>query len=175
MFLGPAVTAATMTKAAFARHRGVGRNAVSNWIKRDQIVVTPDGKVHVAASEEKLARLVDPNGGRPPTGTPDAGAVTKLPMAAPTDLASVRARELHERSINQALKNAQLAGKLVPIAAYEARLQAEISGFCDRMASELRNVAERLALETDQRVIRSILGDVVHGVRASAAEKLGEA
>ena len=48
-----------MSKAQFARHRGVGRSAVSNWITRGQLVIV-DGKVDVAASEALLDASVDP-------------------------------------------------------------------------------------------------------------------
>lgn len=164
------MTASTMSKAAYAKHRGVGKSAVSNWVKRDQIVLTRDGQVDVAASDEKLGRQVDPVRGRP--GTAD-GPAPKPASAGADDLHAIRARDLREKSIGQALKNAQLAGELVPVKAYEAKLQTLVTGFRERMQSELRAMAERLALEGDQRTIRSLLDDAVHAVCSDMAQRAG--
>ena len=53
------MSAELMTKAAYARHRGVGKSAVSNYIKRGQIVLVGT-KVDVAKSDAKLDAEVDP-------------------------------------------------------------------------------------------------------------------
>lgn len=170
------MTAATMSKAAYAKHRGVGKSAVSNWVKRGQIVLTDSGAVDVTASDALLDREVDPGRGRPATA-PAAERVKPaepptVEQSAPADdLASIRARDLREKAIGQALKNAQLAGELVPVAAYEAKLQTMITGLCERMQAELRGMAERLALEGDQRVVRALLDDAVHAVRSDAAQR----
>lgn len=167
------MTAATMSKSAYAKHRGVGKSAVSNWLRRDQIVLTEDGQVDVAKSDAKLGQQVDPVRGRPVTGA----VPTPVPMPATPDsdresLHSIRARDLQERSIGQALKNALMAGELVPVAAYEAKLATMIGGFCDRMAAELRDKVERLAMETDKRLVRAIVDEVVHTVRSDMASRL---
>lgn len=165
------MTASTMSKAAYARHRGVGKSAVSNWVKREQIVLTRDGQVDVPASDAKLGMQVDPVRGRPPIAqTPEA---SKAQPTTGGDLHAIRARDLNERSIGQALKNAQLAGELVPVKAYEAKLQTLVTGFRERMQSELRAMAERLALEADQRTVRSLLDDAVHAVCSDMAQRAG--
>lgn len=196
--------AALMTKAAYARHRGVGKSAVSNWVTRNQIVIV-NGKVDVANSDAKLDATVDQATGRPKTGkqaaqkqvkpkqatsqrrAPRAATSAKrTPKASPLkpdanasvaddtqrSLTEERLGEIRERRIGNALKNAEAAGTLVPIDAIEARLQTLISGFCDRMQSELRARSEKLALETDKRAIRAALDDTVHHVRADFASRI---
>ena len=170
------MTAELMTKAAYARHRGVGKSAVSNYVKRGQIVLV-DGKVDVAKSDALLAEIVDPVKGRPSTA-PDPGsrkkapAPTPTPDTAPNAVAAERIQALQETRIGQALKNAQMAGSLVPLAAYEAKMQTLIGGFCERMTSELRGKAERLAQESDMRAIRALLDEVVHDVRKDFARQI---
>ncbi len=161
-----------MSKAAYARHRGVGKSAVSNWVKRGQIVLK-DGKVDVAASDAKLGHEVDPGRGRPATTKGESPAEdSATDTEARNDLASIRARDLREKAIGNALKNAQLAGELVPRAAVEAKMKSHISGFCERMQSELRGMAERLALEGDKRTVRALLDEVVHAVRSDFAQRV---
>lgn len=176
-----------ITKAAYARHRGVGKSAVSNWVTRSQIVLV-DGKVDVAASDAKLDATVDQASGRPKTGKsaapkrapPKPATPKSTPQATNASVADdtqkslteERLGEIRERRIGNALKNAEAARLLVPIDAFEARLQTLISGFCDRMQSELRGRSEKLALETDKRAIRTALDDIVHHVRDDFAARI---
>ena len=185
--------AALISKAAYARHRGVGKSAVSNWIKRGQIVLVGD-KVDQAASDTRLAALVDPAGGRdaggaqlakaPPSRSkaprskaekaaagPEPGSVSVADETA-ASLAEERLGEIRERRFGQALKNAQMAGELVPVEAFEARLQTLIGGFCERLQSELRAQSEALAKETERRTVRGMLDDIVSGVRSDFAERI---
>ena len=171
-----------MSKAAYARHRGVGKSAVSNWVKRGQIVLVGT-KVDVAASDAKLGMLVDPGRGRDATGgeplidrdaAGDQNTVKSSTVAdsAQAQLAEERLGEIRERRIGQAMKNAQTAGELVDVAEYESRLATLVSGFCERMQSELRSKAEALALENDKRAIRALLDDTIHQVRSDFAARI---
>ena len=187
-----------LTKAAYARHRGVGKSAVSNWINRDQIVLV-DGKVDVAASDARLGAMVDAASGRDPAPAnaakksggaaaerqrPEQGARAtarasnaksgsdSVANSDAAQLAQERLAEIRERRIGHSLKNAEIAGTLVPIAAFEARLQTMISGFCERMQSELRAGSEALALETDKRKVRGMLDDMIHKVRSDFADAI---
>jgi len=180
-----------ISKAAYARHRGVGKSAVSNWVKGDKIVIV-DGKVDVAASDRKLDALVDQASGRDPApknaskrvGKPNTGRAGKPAENAPAEargsvandsvaeLQQERLEEIRERRFGSALKNAAIAGDLVPLSAYEAKLQAVIAGFCERMQSELRAQAEPLANESDKRKVRGLLDETIHRVRSDFAERL---
>lgn len=173
------MTSELMSKAAYARHRGVGKSAVSNWVTREQIVIV-DGKVDVKASDALLDASVDPGRGRPttapaprPASKRSAKPAAKAPDTAPNAVAAERAQALQEQRIGQALKNAQLAGSLVPVAAYEAKMQTLITGFCERMGAEFRSLAERLALASDPRVIRTLLDETMHTVRSDFAARIG--
>lgn len=51
-----------LTKAAFARRRGVGANTVSMWIKRGRLMAPAlrrDGTINVALADQQLARTLD--------------------------------------------------------------------------------------------------------------------
>ncbi len=168
-----------ISKAAYARHRGVGKSAVSNWIARDQIVLK-DGKVDVAASDAKLGAMVDPASGRDPvprpatnkTSSAKAKSTAGVADSAQAQLAEERLGEIRERRIGQAMKNAQAAGELVEIGEYESRLATLISGFCERLQAELRAQAEALAMEQDKRRIRTLLDDTIHQVRTDFAARI---
>lgn len=166
-------TPALMTQVEYARHRNVGKSAVSNWKTRQQIVM--DGrKVDVAKSDAMLGEMIDPMRGRPGT-QPEKSAAPAPPLASEQpgdDLATIRKQELTERARGQALKNAELARKLVPVAAFEAMLGSSISGFCDKLLSELRASAERIARETDPRQVRTMLDEMMHTARTDYAAGL---
>lgn len=187
-----------MTQAEFARHRGVGKSAVTNW-KNAKLLVFAEGDngkpmVDVARSDAKLNAKIDPMRGRPPTGgTPaitapalagapppptalDAREPAVLPMVASAEktLADERIEHLREQRIGQAMKNAQLAGDLVPLVEAERRVSEVGRAARERMHAWLRSVAERFAAEKDVRAIMA-LGeegiDQVFSELASAAER----
>ena len=60
--LGPAP--GTMTRREYAKARGVSRQAVKYWARKSWLVLTPDGRVDVAASDRRRAALRDPRGGK---------------------------------------------------------------------------------------------------------------
>lgn len=184
------MSAELMTKAAYARHRGVGKSAVSNYIKRGQIVLVGT-KVDVAKSDAKLDAEVDPASGRDPTPANAAKKASRARPSAPdkhrdpapeasgsvaneavNELAQERLEEIRERRHGHALKNAAIAGDLVPFAAYEAKLQAMIAGFCERMQSELRAQSEALANEGAKRKVRGLLDETIQRVRSDFADRL---
>lgn len=180
-----------MNQAQFAVHRGVSKGAVSNWKAAGLLVFAegPNGKmmVDVARSDAKVNAKIDPMRGRPATGGPAAlGAdAPALPLgegaapapasaAASNDLADERLQELRERRFGSALKNAQLAGDLVPLAEAERRV-AEIGRVArERIQATLRGLAERFAAETEPRTIMVLAEqavDQVFGELADLAEQ----
>lgn len=169
-----------MTQTEFARHRGVGKPAVSNWKKKGWLVFAegPGGKplVDVARTDAKLNANIDPMRGRPATGAAatSGGDAPVLPLgegAAPAppaaataasateaNIADERLQELRERRHGHALKNAQLAGGLVPLVEAEQRVAEVGRAARERMHAWFRGVAERIAAEKDVRAIM-VLGE----------------
>jgi hypothetical protein len=176
-----------MTQAQFARHRGVVKGAVSNWKKGGLLVMAegPGGRpmVDVVRTELKLNANLDPMRGRPPTGASGkaSGEAPALPLGegpAPEpkrdDLADERAAHLREQRTGQALKNAQLAGQLVPLIEAERRVSEVGRAARERMHAWFRSIAERVAAEKDVRQIM-VIGesgiDEVFAELADAAER----
>ena len=172
-----------MTQVEYARHRGVGKSAVSNWKKSGWLVMN-GRKVEVGKSDAVVDSHVDPGRGRPrshedidgspigdmPVSTDSAPAAdTGIETAqAPPDDVPVdangqmsmtfnqeRVREVYERRIGQALKNALTAGELVPLEAAQSKLTETARSLRERIQAEFRNVAEQLAAETTTRGIMS--------------------
>jgi hypothetical protein len=155
-----------MTQAEFAKRRGVGKSAVSNWKKAGLIVFAEgaDGKVFVDAerSEARLNARIDPMRGRPAQAVP---AEAELPIAEPVapagghNVHSARAELTVEQLIGQRQKNAVAAGELVPLVEMERRA-AELGRLVrERVGAELRNAAERLAATSDVRGVMAILDE----------------
>lgn len=179
-----------MTQAEFARHRGVSKGCVTNW-KNDGLLIMAEGPggrpmVDVQRSEMRLNAKIDPMRGRPSTGgasEPTAapgGDAPALPLeaggAGPVrrdDLADERALQVREQRVGQALKNARLAGELVPLIEAERRVSEVGRAMRDRMHAWLRANSERFAAEKDVRQIMA-LGeagiDEVFAELAAAAE-----
>jgi hypothetical protein len=182
-----------MTQAQFARHRGVSKGAVSNW-KKAKLLVLAEGEagkvmVDVERSEARLNAKLDPMRGRPTTGGQPAAALPggeapalplgDAPAAAPTSpaprgLADERIDQVREQRIGNALKNAQLAGDLVPLIEAERRVSEVGRAARERIHAWLRSMAERFAAESDVRTIMAIGEegiDQVFGELADAAER----
>ena len=70
------------------------------------------------------------------------------------------------------MKNAQAAGELVELGEYQSRLARFISGFCDRLSSELRGKSEALAKLTDKREVRAMLDEAIHTARTDFAARI---
>lgn len=191
-----------MNQTEYAKHRGVVKSAVSNW-KKSGLLVFREGKVDVAATDKVLSHAIDPGRGRPTNAEPASSTdqqaapdtTTSEPPASnppPPSLAGgsenqvqdengqlklnfnvERARELYEKRVGQAMKNAAMAGDMVPLAAYLAKLEGAVGGFCDNLAAELRGMADRLANEDDPRAIRTLLEDTLHDARQDYADRYG--
>jgi hypothetical protein len=72
--------ATTTTLSEFAKLRGVSKPAVTKWKQRGLLVLTPDGRVDVAASQARLAERPDVyRGGRP--AKPPSALSSKPPRA----------------------------------------------------------------------------------------------
>lgn len=157
-----------MTQTAFAKHRGVGRSAVSNYKKADLLVFAEgdDGSrmVDVERSEARLNRKIDPARGRPTGGRAAATSEGGLPFDGPSPsrepqgagVAEVRTELMRAQIVGKTLENAKRGGELVPLLEYERR-SSELGRMTrDRMHSFLRSYAERFAAERDPRQIVAV-------------------
>lgn len=182
------MAAQLMTQVEFARHRGVGKSAVSNW-KRDGLVVFAEGPggrqmVDVGRTDARLNAKIDPMRGRPSTASgqaPDGEAPAlpleqqPLPSGAPSPptertLNAERIEQVREQRIGQAMKNAQLAGELVPLVEAQKRVAEVGRSARERMHAWFRSQAERLAAEKDVRQVMAIGESGIDQVFAELAD-----
>ena len=177
-----------MTQVEYARHRGVGKSAVSNW-KRDKLLVLAEDpatgkiKVDVERTDAKLNAKIDPMRGRPSNGIVAASepATEALPLespaggtsptaAAPPTVADERAAQVREDRIGKALKNAQMARELVPLIEAERRVSEVGRAARDRIHAWFRSEAERFAAEKDIRTVMAIGENGIDQVFSELAE-----
>ena len=158
-----------MTKGAYAVHRGVGKSAVSNWAKKDLLVMgeCPSSgaiMVDVERTDARINSRIDPMRGRPTNGQPSPTVVAQAePVTDLLDMAGgrrnaaqVRVDLAEEQLIDRRMKNAEAARELAPRIELERRA-AELGRVArERMHAMWRSNAERLAAETDPRTIMSI-------------------
>lgn len=176
-----------MTQADFARHRGVGKSAVSNWKKAGLLVLAEDPadgriKVDVARTDAKLNAKIDPMRGRPPAAAPAATPATEpvpsLPLEGPAvpsgpvdrSLADERRDAVREQRIGAALKNAQLAGDLVPLIEAVRRVEEAGRAARERVHSWFSGEAEKLAAARDVRAVMAIGEEGIDRVFAELAD-----
>lgn len=178
-----------MTQAEFARHRGVSKGSVTNWKNAGLVVMAegPNGRalVDVVRTELKLNANIDPlrgrpsTGGQPPAAALPGGEAPALPLgegAAPaadtakSAFADERMHHLREQRTGQALKNAQLAGELVPLIEAERRVAEVGRAARERMHAMLRSLAERFAAEKDVRQIMALGETAIDEVFAQLAD-----
>lgn len=154
-----------MTKSEFARHRGVGKSAVSNWAKASLLVMAEDQadqsmKIDVARTEARLNAKIDPARGRPTKGQGEAQG--DLPLASQSSgpapvrgdsLADVRTDLIRAQTAKALLDNARRAGELVPLEEYTRRAAEYGRVARERMLSIVRTQSEWLASARDPRTI----------------------
>lgn len=172
-----------MTKGAFAKRRGVGASAVSNWAGRDLLVMAEDPEkpgrllIDVARTEARLNAKLDPARGRPKAG--DSQPQGDLPLAAPSEkaasggsLADVRTDLIRQQTEKLQLENAAKAGALVPFEEY-ARRASEFGRVArERMLSVVRSQAEWLGACKDPRAVVAQLEDEIERAFADLAAQI---
>ncbi|AJP72275.1 hypothetical protein [Sphingomonas hengshuiensis] len=168
------------TQTQFAKRRGVGKSAVTNWKNAGLLVFAEDAdgraKVHVERSEARLNARLDPMRGRPTSGVASATELElepveepALPIAASRNLAQARAELVDEDLYGRRMKNAQTAGELVALVEMERRA-SELGRLArERVAAELRGVAERLSATGDVRAVMAILDEATGKAFAALA------
>ena len=171
-----------LSKKDFAARRGVGKSAVSNWVKKGWVVEAEDPadgviKVDVPRTEAKLNAYLDPARGRPRAA--DSQPQGELPMVAPgkaapagESLADVRTDLIRQQTEKLLLENARRAGDLVPIEEYARRASEYARVSRERVLSIVRTQAEWLASAKDPRAIVAKLQDEVERAFADLAAQI---
>lgn len=172
-----------MTKSEFARHRGVGKSAVSNYAKAQLLVMGEDPndgslKIDVSRTEARLNSKIDPARGRPTkAATEPQGNLPLAASPAPTaargeSLADVRTDLIRAQTVKAQLENARRAGELVPIEEYVRRSLEFGRVARERMTSIVRTQAEWLASAKDVRAIVAQLEDEIDRAFADLAAQI---
>ena len=153
--------AGVVSQAAFARHRGVSRQAVARAIAEGRIHALADGRIDVAIADRAWDANTDPARAAPPALP--AGVVHPRPPdesadGAPSDISYANARAMHEYF------KAQLAELELRVRRSELAPVAELQ---DAEFKVARAVRDRL-LTLPEALCDQIAG--VEGVTAAAAE-----
>lgn len=177
------MNSALMTKAEYARHRGVKPSAVSNWVKAGHIVFVEDPErptkmlIDVTRTDARLNTRVDATRGRPTTGiprpAPAAMPVDELPLsAASRTAAQVRIELAEEQLVSVRQKNARDAGELAPRVELDRRA-AELGRVVrERMHAMFRAISERLAAEKEVRAVMALGAAEIDRVFADLADEV---
>ncbi len=162
-----------LTQADFAKRRGVGKSAVSNWKKAGLLVFAEDADgrtmVDAARTEARLNARLDPTRGRPTAAMQDGPSPSLALDDGPAEavasqernLARVRAEVAEEDLVDKRMKNAARARELVPAMEAERRVAALGQMVRERIQSELRSKAERLAAEREPRAVMALIDDAL--------------
>lgn len=158
-----------MAQGEFARRRGVLPSAVSNWKKKGLLVFAegPGGKllVDVVKTEARLNAKVDTTRGRPSKGSGVSAARTGEAFAASADggvpepADNPRVALLQQNVIALTMKNMTAAGELVALSEYERRAAEMGRQLRDRVMGVVRDLADRMAVETNARTIVALQQD----------------
>jgi phage terminase Nu1 subunit (DNA packaging protein) len=137
---------AAITKAEFARHLGVRRGTVTYWAKQGRLVLTPDGRVDLEASIERL-RQTQRNLGmsirwreyRERAGKATGGGVEPLPEVA--DYEFWRAMRCHYQALATELRYRRAAGELFD----REHVEYQLCCVAVELRVALENLPDRLA------------------------------
>lgn len=154
---------AGITQAEFAKRRGVSEAMVSRWKRKGLLVLADDGRVLEAASNARLAAMLDPGRGGDRTGKAGrSGAAGGQPGGAPADPLELNyqreaARDKRASALQRELELARDAKELLPAADVANRIAHHVRKALDVLAARRRRLAPKLALETDPRKVEQLL------------------
>ncbi|VTO10671.1 hypothetical protein [Brevundimonas vancanneytii] len=173
-----------LMKSEFAKRHGVGASAVSNWARKGLLVFGEDpmrpGKQLVDAEKSDLLvrGSIDQTRGRPRSAEAALVEAGEAPATAParaatmTGAEAVRMEEARERIIGRRIDNEKALGNLVSLGEVERRTAERGRMIRERVQATVRNLAERLAAETDPRTITSLLSAELDAVFARLADDI---
>ncbi len=175
-----------MKKGEFATWMNVGASAVSNWGKKGLLVFADDpenpGKQLVDAEKSKLliSGTIDQTRGRPSNASRQAAEQGDAPETkagggkAPPVSASeqLRQEEARERILGRRIENERAVGSLVPLAEYERRAGEYGRIVRERSHAVVRQLAPRIAAETEPRTITALLIEALDKTFANLADEI---
>lgn len=173
-----------LMKSEFAKRHGVGASAVSNWARKGLLVFGEDPKrpgkqlVDAEKSDLLVRGSIDQTRGRPRSAEAALVEAGEAPATAPvraatmTGAETVRMEEARERIIGRRIDNEKALGNLVSLGEVERRTAERGRMIRERVQATVRNLAERLAAETDPRTITSLLSAELDDVFARLADDI---
>jgi len=173
-----------LMKSEFAKRHGVGASAVSNWARKGLLGFGEDPKrpgkqlVDAEKSDLLVRGSIDQTRGRPRSAEAalvEAGeglATGPARAATMTGAEAVRMEEARERIIGRRIDNEKALGNLVSLGEVERRTAERGRMIRERVQATVRNLAERLAAETDPRTITSVLSAELDDVFARLADDI---
>lgn len=173
-----------LMKSEFAKRHGVGASAVSNWARKGLLVFGEDPKrpgkqlVDAEKSDLLVRGSIDQTRGRPRSAEAALVEAGEAPATAParaatmTGAEAVRMEEARERIIGRRIDNEKALGNLVSLGEVERRTAERGRMIRERVQATVRNLAERLAAETDPRTITSLLSAELDDVFARLADDI---
>ncbi|HCW48978.1 MAG TPA: hypothetical protein DGP25_02745 [Brevundimonas sp.] len=173
-----------LMKSEFAKRHGVGASAVSNWARKGLLVFGEDPKrpgkqlVDAEKSDLLVRGSIDQTRGRPRSAEAALVEASEAPATAParaatmTGAEAVRMEEARERIIGRRIDNEKALGNLVSLGEVERRTAERGRMIRERVQATVRNLAERLAAETDPRPITSLLSAELDDVFARLADDI---
>jgi len=174
-----------MKKGEFATWMNVGASAVSNWGKKGLLVFADDpdnpGKQLVDAEKSKLliSGTIDQTRGRPTNASRQAAEQGDAPEAKSSGRAppvsageQLRQEEARERILGRRIENERAVGSLVPLAEYERRAGEYGRLVRERSHAVVRQLAARLAAETEPRTITALLVEALDKTFANLADEI---
>jgi hypothetical protein len=173
-----------LMKSEFAKRHGVGASAVSNWARKGLLVFGEDPKrpgkqlVDAEKSDLLVRGSIDQTRGRPRSAEAALVEASEAPATAParaatmTGAEAVRMEEARERIIGRRIDNEKALGNLVSLGEVERRTAERGRMIRERVQATVRNLAERLAAETDPRTITSLLSAELDDVFARLADDI---
>ena len=176
-----------MTQAEFAERHKVGKPAVTAWKKKGLLVFADDperpGKQLVDAEKSDLLvrGSIDPTRGRPRTaeraeieaeGVPPTIPATAASPRGLSGLEEARLEDMRERTRARRIETERQLGTLVAISEYERR-----AGDLGRLVRErthalVRQLADRIAAETDPRQVMAVLDEAFDQLFAQVADEI---
>lgn len=171
------MSAGTMTQAEYAAHRGVQRSYITRLKQEGRLVMTPDGRVDVAASDTRIGATADPN--RDDVASRHQAARTgssgTAPAADGVGNSYQAARAVKERFLALEAKRAyeEAMGLLRDGREVEAVVATAMTELRQRLESLASTTAPELAAMTDEGRVRAYLRDEINHALESAAHHFG--
>ncbi len=170
-------SAATMTAAEYAKHRGVSDSYIRRVRRKGNLVLTPDGHIDVRASDELLDGVTNPVQGGKRGGDQPRGAVPTYTVA-PTSVISVQEAVRRERLARARLAELELgeeAKQLTRVEEVNRAVFTLVRQALNRMQGQSGRLRRQLAQESDPFKVAEIIDQDVAATckeMRKAAERL---